>query len=463
MLTNLFRNRVKTMFGAGAGVLALSALLTFGATAQDAQHAQESRILCPDGTEYTNGAAIFVDLRPGTYTVTAIGRSEGVFDSVIAVENTDTGDVRCNDDNADGTADFFMSLPSGEAVEGSQNRFNAQIRFEVEGEDDELTPYRVFVGGFNGSNGRTHLFIDGLRVTEDDAQFGDSFDVYMTSNLLGEGKTHAAYMIGVSDALDPLITRVDGNGDVLINDGLEQVCDDGGANNCVGGTSLETLDGSYVTSINSDGEAERIDAGRTDAYFFYDLNNETQTGYYYWRFGSFQNASEGRYVAVFQFDFGEPAADTITPAATPEVSLPVWSGFTSGEPIVADDEIEIDGSATGTITREDRTFIIQFEAPAGQALDAFAIADPTSSLDPSLLLIDEQGQIIASNDDSPAIPDVNLDRLPAGVEAVSQYDSFIASTFVPEDGTYYLVVTRYGGEGEVTVTLAESVGLLGFG
>lgn len=83
---------------------------------------------------------------------------------------------------------------------------------------------------------------------------------------------------------------------------------------------------------------------------------------------------------------------------------------------------------TQTITANDYEFLFEFDATTGDKVDIKMIADPSSTLDPLLLLRDSEGTVIGENDD-----DLNN----------TGRDSFLQGFDIPADGTYTIVATRF--------------------
>jgi tetratricopeptide (TPR) repeat protein/uncharacterized protein YraI len=89
--------------------------------------------------------------------------------------------------------------------------------------------------------------------------------------------------------------------------------------------------------------------------------------------------------------------------------------------------------------QQGQVYQFTFDGSAGQNLNVAARANLNLFLDPLIVLLDESGTPIASDDDS----GLNLDAVIAGFE-------------LPEDGEYTLLVSHAGGgtDGAVTVTLS---------
>jgi hypothetical protein len=105
--------------------------------------------------------------------------------------------------------------------------------------------------------------------------------------------------------------------------------------------------------------------------------------------------------------------------------------------------IDFGQTITGSITAEAFRIVYAFQGRKGDVIDA-ALTTTSGNLDPVLLLNDDQGQLLARNDDNTA--DLN---------------AALVSQPLPRDGTYFLTVTRFGQargttSGDFSLTLTRA-------
>lgn len=144
------------------------------------------------------------------------------------------------------------------------------------------------------------------------------------------------------------------------------------------------------------------------------------------------------------------ATDTSTPTLTmtnppqdtPEPPPPTVDDTVPREPKA----ISYGASESETITQVDFEFRYTFDATAGDKVDIKMIAAPSTTLDPYILLLDDNDDVIAENDD-----DLNN----------TGRDSFLQGFDIPADGTYTIVATRFQQElggtfGDFTLNLEQT-------
>ncbi|NWF70305.1 MAG: pre-peptidase C-terminal domain-containing protein [Chloroflexi bacterium] len=110
--------------------------------------------------------------------------------------------------------------------------------------------------------------------------------------------------------------------------------------------------------------------------------------------------------------------------------------------------IEYGDTVEGEIT-EDVTFVVyEFEGSEGDFVTITMIdTSRRDTLDPAVVLLDEDGETLTINDDADSSAD-----LP------DTFDSQITEFELPADGTYFIVATRFSGEGDFELTLEEGEG-----
>ena len=115
-----------------------------------------------------------------------------------------------------------------------------------------------------------------------------------------------------------------------------------------------------------------------------------------------------------------------------ETEAPETSETTDGEDITVEDEVP-----------DDDTFVYEFEASEGEVL-TITVRETDGQLDPKVALLDENGELLAENDDH-ASNDSSL----------GPYDSQIAGFAVEASGSYTIEITGFGGVGgsfEMTIS-----------
>lgn len=395
-------------------------------------------VTCPNNLTIENGVEMVINMRAGfSYTATAIGI--GGFDPVIAV--TDGTNVLCNDDNDDAQA-YAVNLPTTGLVEGSP--FSAQSPFSYTGSG--FGDISVIVGSFDNRAGEFVLFIEGLAVTNADGSgegAGDPFSLNITPNVHLSGVPVTAYMISITDALDPLMTVVnDENTIIRFDNGDLFACDDAGSAGLCWGETVSLAGFGLNRGVRG-----ALGGFGADAYMEVPTNlfglGPQESGLITWRYTSYEQSTFGDYVAVFHF--GTTASGPVEVADAPsggqdQADAPA----TSGDAI----------TQTGTISEEQPEQVYRFNGSTGDIVTITMVADDESELDTRLFLYTaasyEDDSDIASNDD-------------AADSSVGSFNSQIAGFELPEDGEYVIVATRFRGEGDFTLTLEGIDSLAGDG
>jgi hypothetical protein len=260
-------------------------------------------VICPDGTPVNNGVEVIINMRPGfTYTATAIGIDD--FDPILAVR--DQNDVGlCNADDAT-AADYSADLPTSGAVPAS----NQSARVPFSHNYNDFANISLIVADENGAGGEFILVLEGMAVTDADGRgvgAGDPFEVHLTSNVASGGFPINAYMISLTDDLDPLMQWVNtSTNEVMIDDTNTPIqCDDAGAETCWGAS--EVLKGSYVTSR----QGLQLGGYELDSMLQLDFNGIDLTdGDYYAKMlmTSYNQETFGEYLVAFHLGIGEGQA-----------------------------------------------------------------------------------------------------------------------------------------------------------
>jgi hypothetical protein len=162
-----------------------------------------------------------------------------------------------------------------------------------------------------------------------------------------------------------------------------------------------------------------------------------EAGAYTIRIGSYNNSGMGQVEVLAQSEV------TPTTASAP----------------ISDAESEV---VTGSLTA-DGTFAYSFTALEGEMI-TLAVRDATDTLDPRLLLVDSQFNLLAENDDHES-DDPTLDQFDSKIEdfvapAAGTYN-LLVSDFAGAEGAFQLVIIRGGGrvsdfEGFTPVSLVRS-------
>lgn len=121
----------------------------------------------------------------------------------------------------------------------------------------------------------------------------------------------------------------------------------------------------------------------------------------------------------------EPVALLVLPADAVQEDRPARNGFHDAQPVVLNKTIR------GVISEKNAVDVYRFTGRSGRKIEAEVLARRRHSLLDSLIcLYDEQGHLIADNDDGKGIAPDSLLKLP-----------------LPRDGDYYLTVTDANSRG----------------
>jgi hypothetical protein len=250
-------------------------------------------VICDNGSSFDNGVEVQVDLmRAGfTYTATAIGI--GDFDPVLAVLNEEGRGVCSDDERA--AQDMDLDLPTTGRVSSSSR--SAQLDFsQTSGRN--MADVSLVVGSVGNTSGEFVLVIEGMAATAADGP-GDTFSVRLTPGMVNSGIPLNAYMISVTNALNPLMARVDENYEVLYDaDDIPYICDDAGDFSACWGESY-SLNNSFVTLENG----QRLGGFERDAMLSLPLtglvlNSDPNFNFYNLLMTSYRGESFGDYVLV---------------------------------------------------------------------------------------------------------------------------------------------------------------------
>jgi hypothetical protein len=164
-----------------------------------------------------------------------------------------------------------------------------------------LADISLIVGGFGNTAGEFLLVIEGLAVTSADGSgnlAGDPFSVHVTPNMMASGVPVTAYMISVTDALDPYMRLIDADYNTITLDNSPVICDDSGNASLCWGESTALSNSSVSRS-----------GGRQLGGFQYDamltIPNETlglgpnDEGYLNFLMTTYQQQTFGDYLVAF--------------------------------------------------------------------------------------------------------------------------------------------------------------------
>lgn len=368
-------------------------------------------VTCPDGMVIENGMDVIVNFRPGDYTITAVG-IDG-FDPRLAVTEVDGGEVLgCNDDSR-GAANYEVNLPTTGNIDSSG--LSAQV--VLTSTEALLFNYYVTVGGLGGENGEFVLIIEDMAVTSADGSgeaAGDPFKVVLTQNMAGSSAAATAYMIANTTAIDPYVTVVDEDNNVLAE------CDDAGGSNCYGET--ESLTGASITLGNNTIPGGSLDSMMTIPWDAVTIaEGEDISSFIEFRFTSLGQNTLGDYTAVFHIGI-EPGSSSGGSGSSGGGGKGGSGGTGSTDPDAF--AIEYGEAVEGSLDAGE-VVLYAFEGEEGDEITASMLSD---DFDTYLTLINMDGDVLAEDDDSAG----NLD-------AELSYE-------LEEDGMYVLIASAFGGE-----------------
>jgi hypothetical protein len=277
-------------------LLALCILALLSAVAPTA--AQDGiSVTCDNGVTFDNGVEIIVNqMRAGfTYTATAIGLNG--FDPVLAVLDAQ-GRGLCNDDDANAAA-YSANLPSTGLVSPSQ--LASQISF-AQTSGQNMADVSLVVGGLGNTSGEFLLILEGMAVTDADGR-GDPFSIRLSPSVIGSGLPITAYMISVTDRLDPLMYLADEDLNIVQDDaGNDVYCDDGGDTARCWGQSAN-LTGMYVSRT----AGRQLGGYGLDAMLTLPTADATPNLFYNLVMTSYNQESFGDYLIAFHIGIGTAA------------------------------------------------------------------------------------------------------------------------------------------------------------
>jgi hypothetical protein len=162
----------------------------------------------------------------------------------------------------------------------------------------------LVVGSVGNTSGQFVLLLEGMAATSADGA-GDPFSVRLTPGMVASGIPLTVYMISVTDALDPLISRIDADFNVVedLNGNLIYCDDAGDAGLCWGESS--PLSGSYVTRRGN----QQLGGFGSDAMLSTPLTGMTldpnpDLRFINYLMSSYQQSSFGDYVLAFHIGIG---------------------------------------------------------------------------------------------------------------------------------------------------------------
>jgi len=255
-------------------------------------------VTCDSGGSFDNGTEItIVQMRTGfNYTATALGING--FDPVLAVLG-ENDEGLCTDD-APEIDEYQANLPTTGEIEG-QN-LNSQVVFN-NGQNSGMADIRLVVGGFGNTAGEFVLILEGMAVTEADG-IGDIFTVLINDPMIASEVNVTAYVISVTNALDPLLFLVNGDAEQIEDqDGDAIACDDAGNENLCWGES-ESLDGYFVPRANGN----ELGGFQYDSMLSLPLEEDMAGSYFNFIVNSYQGQYFGDYVIAFHVAIGEVQA-----------------------------------------------------------------------------------------------------------------------------------------------------------
>jgi hypothetical protein len=392
---------------------------------------------CSDGTEFTNTVVLSTNIRPGSYTVTAMGING--FDPVLAVWAPDSQEAICNDDDAT-AATYFATLPTTGEV--APNNFNSRITFS--NNTSSFMNVEFYVGGLGGSTGEFLLVFEGMQYTTADGA-GDPFAIGVDAPVILSGIPVAVYAIANTSTLDPKITLTDADNNPIVTDGGEEVsCDDAGNDAFCFGLA-EVPEGSLEGAVIGRG-SNGIPGGQYDAALILDTTAFDPTvpqdqAFLNYTVGSYNNASTGPYTMIFHIGIGDVSAatsQTNTNNSTNTTNSSNSSNTTSSSNSTSSNTTSSSSNTTssgsfdavlaygdslqGTIGA-DTGALFGFQGTTG---DVITINAASSQFDGLLLVYGPDGTEVARDDDS-------------GEGTNPRISNFR----VPSSGTYAIVLTAF--------------------
>ncbi|HEX2622217.1 MAG TPA: hypothetical protein VHL11_18795 [Phototrophicaceae bacterium] len=249
---------------------------------------------CDDGSHFDNGVEVrVIQMRAGfNYTATAIGLDG--FDPVLAVLNSE-GQGLCTDDDSN-AAEYTASLPTTGDIDAS--RQNSQIFF-ANNSNSAFADISLVVGGLDNQTGEFLLVLEGMVVTDADGA-GDAFALQITPGMVASGVTPSAYMISVTNGLDPLMATIDKDYNFITDkDDNYVACDDAGTDTCWGDST--DLTGYYISRT----ESRQLAGGQYDAMLSLPIDEGYEGKFFNFLMRSSEQKTFGDYIVVFHIGIGD--------------------------------------------------------------------------------------------------------------------------------------------------------------
>jgi hypothetical protein len=295
---------------------------------------------------------------------------------------------------------IFAGAPSDDADELEEN-FLAMLN-TVETVSPEVNPNETSAAGYDIEDAESIAYGDTVEGEITD----DSYVVYSFEGLEGDVVTITMIDTSRNDTLDPMV--------ILLDEDLLEITrnDDSG----------------------SDELPDRFDS----LIDHYELPSD---GTYYivaTRFGEFSGTGEGEFELALEE--GGTTVSNANDARTEEIVYDTSDA----------ESIEYGDSVEGEVTSDEPFVVYSFEGSEGDEVTITLIdTSRNGSLDPQIILLDADGNEIMRNDDAGSTAD-----LPDNL------DSQISEFELEDDGTYYIVATRFGeefggSEGDFELTLDE--------
>lgn len=420
-------------------------LIVLPAAAQD----EGIAVTCDNGANFENGVEVRVQqMRAGfTYTATAIG-VDG-FDPVLAVLN-ESGSGFCSD-NAAEAANYTVNLPTTGGVSASSS--SAQVRFN-QATGQEFADVSLVVGSPNNTEGEFVLLLEGMAATAADGD-GDPFAVRLTPGMVASGVPLTVYMISVTDDLDPLISRIEPDYDLVYDDANNIVgCDDAGdAARCWGQSS--SLGNSFITRTNG----RQLPGISTDAMLSIPLDGVTLDPDPDFRFlnylmTSYQQSTFGDYVLAFHIGLSEGSSGSSgrepgTKEQPGDKATPIPqtnSGAPSGIAVTCDNGASFENGVEVSINL----------MRAGFTYTATAIG--IDGFDPVLAVLGENGQGLCSDNERGAASfNVNLPTTGAVASSTNSAQVNFSQTSGQNMANVSLVVGSVGNTSGEFVLILEGM------
>ncbi len=377
--------------------IVFSALLLFLFSAGLSVMAQETSgisVTCDSGGSFDNGVEVqVIQMRAGfTYTATAIG-IDG-FDPVLAVLDAN-GQGLCTDNSSDASS-YEVNLPTTGAVSASRN--SSQISFnQTSGQN--MADVSIIVGSETNEVGEFVVILEGMAATSADGT-GDPFSVRLTPGMVNSGVPLTFYMISVTNALDPFMSRIDADRNPIEDANGDLVaCDDAGnASLCWGESS--SLANSFVTRRGN----QRLGGFGADAMISIpldgvELDPDPDSRFLNYLMTSYQQSTFGDYLVAIHAGIGTVSGVQATSPdsgnqnqtqSTPMPTLPPKDALPSDVPA----GISVTCDTGGSFDNGVEVQVVQMRAGFTYTATAIGI----NGFDPVLAILDANGQGICTDD-----------------------------------------------------------------